>query len=96
MTKPKIDDAQIRETAYLLWLEEGRPEGRDQEHWHKAIDILTPTQAKAKPARKAPSKPRAAKAKASPKAEAARGAKAKASPAAKKPRAKKPAKSRKN
>jgi hypothetical protein len=93
MTKPKIDDAQIRETAYLLWLEEGRPQGRDQEHWHKAIDMLTPTPAKTKPVRKAPSKPRAAKA--TPKAGAEREAKAKAASAAKRPRAKKPVKSRK-
>ena len=93
MTKPKIDDAQIRETAYLLWLEEGRPQGRDQEHWHKAIDMLAPTPVKAKPVRKAPSKPRAAKA--TPKAGAAREAKAKAASAAKKTRAKKPTKSRK-
>lgn len=33
------DDAQeqwIKDTAYHLWESEGRPEGRDQEYWHRA------------------------------------------------------------
>jgi hypothetical protein len=29
-------EAEIRERAYQLWLAEGRPEGRDQEHWQAA------------------------------------------------------------
>ena len=29
-------DERIREQAYLIWLEEGRPEGRDKEHWERA------------------------------------------------------------
>lgn len=88
MTQQNIDEAQIRETAYLLWLDDGQPEGRDQEHWLKAIDALTP----AKPKRKAPAKPRATKAKAATKTTAAPKTKAKAAPAAKKPRATKAAK----
>lgn len=75
MTTPIIDEKKIRETAYLFWLDEGQPEGRDQEHWLKAIDALTPPQPK-KRARKAPAKkaaapkPAATKAKAAPKAKA--------------------------
>ena len=29
-------EARIRQQAYLVWLEEGRPEGRDKEHWDQA------------------------------------------------------------
>lgn len=76
MATPVLDETQIRETAYLFWLDEGQPEGRDQEHWLKAIDALTQPKPK-KRARKAPAKKAAA-----PKAVAAK-AKAKA-PAKKK------------
>lgn len=44
MSKPPIDDAQIREAAYRLWQDEGQPEGRDQDHWSKAVEALTPEQ----------------------------------------------------
>ena len=40
MTQPTHDEAQIREAAYLLWLDEGQPEGRDEEHWLKAVEAL--------------------------------------------------------
>ena len=67
MTTPAVDTAQIAETAYHIWLEEGQPEGRDQHHWYAAIERLTPAEAPAKPR-----KPRATKAKAAaPKAKAA-------------------------
>jgi len=26
----------IRQRAYLIWLEEGQPEGREKEHWERA------------------------------------------------------------
>lgn len=60
MTTSQTDDAKIRETAYLFWLDEGQPEGRDKEHWLKAIDALNPPNAK-KPAKKAAAKPKATK-----------------------------------
>ena len=28
-----FDEQAIQERAYLIWIEEGRPEGRDVEHW---------------------------------------------------------------
>jgi hypothetical protein len=31
----------IREHAYFLWEQEGRPEGRAEEHWHAAERELT-------------------------------------------------------
>ncbi len=98
MTRPNIDETKIRETAYHFWLEEGRPAGRDQAHWLKAIDALAPAEPKAKPARKIAAKPRATKAEPAPKEKAARkaAAKSKAAPAAKKPRATKAAKAAKN
>jgi hypothetical protein len=29
-------EQRIRERAYRIWLDEGRPEGRDKEHWELA------------------------------------------------------------
>jgi len=29
-------EARIRERAYHLWIDRGRPEGREQEHWEEA------------------------------------------------------------
>jgi hypothetical protein len=31
-------DARIRLRAYFLWLQEGRPEGRADEHWRRAAE----------------------------------------------------------
>ena len=49
MGTPQIDDAKIAEAAFYIWLEEGRPEGRDLDHWFRAAETLTKP---AKPARK--------------------------------------------
>jgi len=35
-------EQRIRERAYQIWLDEGQPEGRDQEHWHQAETQLAP------------------------------------------------------
>ncbi len=37
-----MDDLEqrIRERAYRIWLEEGRPEGRAKAHWDMARDLL--------------------------------------------------------
>ena len=69
MTTQTLDDTAIRETAYLFWLGEGQPAGRDQDHWLRAIDALTP--AKRKPVAK-----KAAAKKAAPKAAAPKKARA--------------------
>lgn len=42
-TAPKItepSEAEIQHAAYMLWIEEGRPEGRDFEHWLAAKQML--------------------------------------------------------
>jgi hypothetical protein len=36
-TKVGLEQA-VRERAYLLWEQEGRPEGRTEEYWHRALD----------------------------------------------------------
>jgi hypothetical protein len=36
-TKHGLEQA-VRERAYLLWEQEGRPEGRADEYWHRALD----------------------------------------------------------
>jgi hypothetical protein len=33
-------ERRIRERAYLLWEMEGRPEGRDQEYWLRARELI--------------------------------------------------------
>ncbi|MFZ9500719.1 MAG: DUF2934 domain-containing protein [Beijerinckiaceae bacterium] len=35
-TSPEEDERRVREHAYRLWGEEGRPEGRDKTHWRMA------------------------------------------------------------
>jgi hypothetical protein len=62
MTKTNPTDAQIRDRAYLIWLDEGQPQGRDTQHWQMALAALTAQPTKAKPAHKAAAKPRAKKA----------------------------------
>ncbi len=36
-TKLGLEQA-VRERAYLLWEQEGRPEGQAEEYWHRALD----------------------------------------------------------
>jgi len=35
-----LTEEQIREVAYAIWEEEGRPEGKDLEHWFTAKQAL--------------------------------------------------------
>jgi hypothetical protein len=36
------NEHRIRERAYALWVEEGRPEGRHAEHWYTAVcELMT-------------------------------------------------------
>lgn len=92
MTQQTQTDDHIRDAAYFLWLKDGQPEGRDQEHWLAAQAELTQVAEAPKPKaprKKAAAKPRAAKAAAATKAEAAAKPAAPAKP--KKPRAPKAA-----
>jgi hypothetical protein len=34
------DESEIQHAAYLLWIENGQPEGRDLEHWFAAKEML--------------------------------------------------------
>jgi hypothetical protein len=78
MTNLTLDEAKIRETAYLMWLDEGQPDGRDEEHWLKAIDALSAPQPKKQVRKKAVAKkavtatPKAANTTKKPKAAAKR------------------------
>jgi len=39
------DEAAIRERAYLLWEQDGRPDGRDMEFWTRAeVSLAAPEQ----------------------------------------------------
>lgn len=64
MSKATPNEERIREIAYGFWLEDGQPQGRDEEHWLRAVEALNAPAAKAKPTRKAAAKPRAASKKA--------------------------------
>jgi hypothetical protein len=33
-------DALIRRRAHLLWESEGKPEGREEEYWHRAVELI--------------------------------------------------------
>lgn len=79
------DESAVREAAYFLWLENGQPQGQDQDHWLQAMADLTAKNAKKA---KAPAKPRKAAAK------KAAAPKAKTAAKAKKPAARKTAKAK--
>ena len=40
VTKHEPTEQEIQHAAYLLWIEDGRPEGRDFEHWLAAKEML--------------------------------------------------------
>ena len=68
-----VTKTQVREAAYYLWLDDGQPEGCDEEHWLKAVDALNQPKPKTKPKRKAAAKPAA---KTAPKAKTTKKARA--------------------
>ena len=43
-------EIEIQHAAYLLWIEEGRPEGRDLDHWLAAQHLLRHRAARRLPA----------------------------------------------
>ena len=50
-----LDDAEVREAAYLLWEKEGRPTDQAERHWLQALSLVTTP--KGKPVKaKAPAK----------------------------------------
>ncbi len=82
MSSIQVPQDQIAEAAFYLWLEEGQPDGKAEEHWQRAKTAL-----EARPTPK-PRKPRA-------KTTTTKTTKPRASAkAATKPRAKAPAKPR--
>lgn len=53
MTPAHVDPAQVAEAAFHIWVAEGKPHGRDQEHWYRALETLsTETSAATSPAPK--------------------------------------------
>lgn len=63
-TEVKIDEQQIREYAYQIWLTEGCPKGQAQRHWEMARQLVEAEAlgARPPPASKARSKATPAKA----------------------------------
>ena len=67
MMNTQLDEAAVREEAYLLWEKEGKPAGRETEYWLRARVLVSEKETMdtvSKPAPKAASKPKAAAAKA--------------------------------
>lgn len=65
MPDPQIPtDQDISNAAFFLWLDEGKPEGRAEAHWHRAKEMLTRTDTEA--ALQTPAKKRNSRAKNSP------------------------------
>ncbi len=50
--KSNLNEQQVREIAYTLWLNEGRPEGSAEIHWFRAAELAAAKPAKA-PVKKA-------------------------------------------
>jgi hypothetical protein len=80
-----ISDDAIRERAYLIWEREGRPHGRDFEHWVRAqVELLAEGKSNNSGANIAPAPARVSSSKPAPPAKSKRG------PAPRAVRAKKP------
>lgn len=37
----ELDHAKIKVIAYELWERDGKPEGRDEDYWHAAVQLLS-------------------------------------------------------
>lgn len=37
---PEIDQEEVRSTAYFLWEQDGRPDGRDEHYWWAALEKI--------------------------------------------------------
>lgn len=58
--KSILNEEQVRQIAYALWLNEGRPEGSAEVHWFRAVELAASAKASAKPAVKKASVKKAA------------------------------------
>ena len=55
--KSTISDEQVRDIAYTLWLNDGRPEGSAEIHWFRALELASDKPAVSKaPVKKAAAK----------------------------------------
>ena len=50
--KPVAKEDEVRQIAYTLWLNDGRPEGSAEIHWFRAVELASAKPAKA-PVKKA-------------------------------------------
>ena len=37
---PELDEEEVRSTAYFLWEQDGRPDGRDDHYWWAALEKI--------------------------------------------------------
>ena len=52
MSTTNFNESAVREAAYFLWLNDGQPQGQDQDHWLQAMEQMTAKPAKKKAAAK--------------------------------------------
>jgi hypothetical protein len=57
---PQFEQA-VRETAYFLWEQDGRPQGREQEYWYRALERTLRERNAANGMRQHPADPEAAR-----------------------------------
>lgn len=38
--QPELDQEEVRRTAYFLWEQDGRPEGREEHYWWAALEQI--------------------------------------------------------
>jgi Protein of unknown function (DUF2934) len=76
----ELDETMVREQAYLLWEQDGKPDGHDAEYWVRAEALVAEGPVKTPGRRKAAVKAAASKAKAAPSKTAKAGTAAKAKP----------------
>lgn len=60
-SKLSVSDAEISLRAYQIWEAEGKPDGKDFEHWLRAKAELVPAAATPAAKKAAPAKPAVAK-----------------------------------
>lgn len=93
MPDKTVKDHEVAEAAYLMWLQEGKPDGKSDEHWHRAKALLEARETfEAAPVKKPRAKPapKKAAAEAAPAPKATKAPKPAVEKPAAKPRVRKP------
>ena len=61
MNQITLNETDIQQRAYQIWEAEGRPHGRDQEHWYRAMSEMATVKPKRASRKRSPAPPSAPK-----------------------------------